>query len=316
MIKYFRSSKMKKYLLAFALIVLFPGMVLSQVWTGEGRQVGYVYDEEGNPLEGVTVKLFHTQYNAGFEVKTDEKGKWVAMGIKGGNWHIDFEKSGYLPKKIEVYIEDYVTRRNKPIEITLEKAEGIVVTDDVKERFKTGNSLFEEENYEEAIKVYKEIIEEFPDAYIINYSIGNSYFQLEQYEEAQKYYQKVLDQEPDHVKTLMGMGNCYLNRDEVDKAMEYYEKIDIEKISDPTVLYNIGTIYYNNSRFEEALAYYKKAVERRENFLDARYQLGLAYLSLGKNQEALSEFESYLERDPDSQRADQVRGFIDYLKRK
>ena len=81
------------------------------------------------------------------------------------------------------------------------------------------------------------------------------------------------------------------------------------------VLYNIGTDFYAKSEFEEALKYYKRAVELKEDFLDAIYYLGLSYLSNGNNQEALVTFEKYLEHDPDSERAAQVEGFIEYLKK-
>jgi tetratricopeptide (TPR) repeat protein len=80
-------------------------------------------------------------------------------------------------------------------------------------------------------------------------------------------------------------------------------------------LFNVGTIFYNNSKYEDALKYYKKSVEVKEDFLDGIYQSGLAYLALGKNAEALKEFENYLTQDSDSDRASQVKGFIEYLKK-
>ena len=43
--------------------------------------------------------------------------------------------------------------------------------------------------------------------------------------------------------------------------------------------------------------------------------MGLTYLALGDNNAALTEFERYLTFDPDSERATQVRGFIEYLKK-
>jgi tetratricopeptide (TPR) repeat protein len=64
-----------------------------------------------------------------------------------------------------------------------------------------------------------------------------------------------------------------------------------------------------------ALKYYERAVELQEDFLDALYQLGLTYLSLTRNEDAIKTFEDYLNQDKDSERASQVRGFLDYLKK-
>lgn len=306
---------MRKWRLGLLAILFSASLVFSQDWTGEGRQVGYVYDEEGKPLAGVKVKLFFVKSQSGFETKTDAKGKWVAIGIKGGTWYVDFELSGYLTKKISIQVEDY-HKQNPLIEVKLEKAKGLIITDEVKTEFLKGEKLFEEGKYEEAIAVFEGLLEKFPDAYIINLGVGDSYFQMEKYEEAEKFYQKVLEKDPNHVRALIGIGSCYLNQGNKERALEWYSKIEFEKIDDSTVLYNIGTILYNNSKFAEALNYYKRAAEIQENFLDARYQLGLTYLALGNNQEALREFENYLKYDQDSQRASQVKGFIEYLKKR
>ncbi len=48
---------------------------------------------------------------------------------------------------------------------------------------------------------------------------------------------------------------------------------------------------------------------------DAMYQLGLCYLNLQKKVEAIATFEDYLKVDATSGRADQVRAFLDYLKK-
>jgi len=305
---------MKKAGILVLTIVLSSASVFSQDWTGQGRQIGYVYDEEGNPLEGVKVKLFFVKTQSGFELTTDKDGKWVALGIKGGTWYIDFEMPGYLPKKISWNVLDF-RQTNPPLEVKLEKAEGLVLSDELRENFRKGATLYEEGNYEEAIKAFTTIIEEYPDAYIINLNIGNSYFQMENYDEAEKFYRKVIQEEPDNHMALMGIGNCYSNRGDSEKAMEWYNKIEFEKINDPAVLFNVGTTFYNSSNYEEALKYYKKSVEIEEGFLDGIYQLGLTYLALGRNAEALGEFEKYLTHDPDSEKASQVKGFIEYLKK-
>ena len=214
---------MKKCALGLLVILLFVSFAVAQDWTGQGRQVGFVYDEEGNPLGGVKVKLIFVKTQTGFETTTDEKGKWAAMGVNGGQWFIDFDLVGYEPKKISANILDY-RQVNKPIEVNLKKVEGLFVTEDLKEEYKRGIDLFNEEKYQESIPVFNTIIEKFPDAYIVYMNIGHSYFQLENYEEAEKYYMQVLEREAGHIDTLIGLGNCYMNKGDAEKAMEWYIK--------------------------------------------------------------------------------------------
>ncbi|HZX11139.1 MAG TPA: tetratricopeptide repeat protein [Acidobacteriota bacterium] len=304
---------MKKAVFGVISILLLVVFVFPQAYRGRARVVGYVYDQEGKPIEGVTVKLYSLRAEEGFELKTDENGKWVAMGIRGGSWTVDFQKVGYMPKGITMEVESF--GKNPDIEITLEKAEGILLTNELKEKLTAGNKLFDAEKYEEAIQTYQKLLEENPEVYVVNLNIGNCYFQMEQYDKSIEYYKKVLEEEPENTDAMLLIGKAYENKGEDDKALEWYRKIKFEDIEDSVVLYNIGTRFYNLANYEEALKYYQRSVEIKEDFLDGLYQLGLTYLTLGKNEEAIVQFEEYLELDPDSERADQVKGFLNYLRR-
>lgn len=305
---------MKRAALFFVLIIAVSALLFSQDYKGKARQVGYVFDEQEAPLEGVTVKLFSLKVQQGFELTTDKDGKWVAFGIVGGEWNVDFEKIGFVPKKIVIPINEW--GRNPEIRLNLTKAEGLIATDEVREMLNKGNELFEAQKYDEAAAAYQAILEHFPEAFIIYKNIGNCYFAMEKYAEAEASYQKILEKDPTNAEAMLLIGNCYANRGQTDKALEWYDKIDFDKIGDPVVLYNVGTNFYNNSKLENALKYYRKAVELQSDFTDGLYQLALTYISLQRNEEAISTFENYLKYDSDSPRADQVRNFLDYLKKK
>lgn len=304
---------MKKALIFLSIFVFSFAYLLAQDYKGRARIKGKVTDESGSPLEGVNVKLVHTALKKGFEVVTDSEGMWVASWIKGGLWNIDYEKAGYVPKKMGIKVNE--SARNRDVEIKLEKIQNLSLSSALEEMLDQANSLYEQEKFDEAITAYKAIVEEFPDVYIVNASIGNCYFENGNYDQAIAYYQKALEKDPDNSEVQMYIGNSYSNKGDSEKAKEWYNKIEFEKIQNVNVLYNLGADFYSASKFSEALKYYKRAVELKGDFLDALYQLGLTYLSLGNNQEALEIFENYLKQDPDSQRADQVKGFIEYLKK-
>ena len=44
--------------------------------------------------------------------------------------------------------------------------------------------------------------------------------------------------------------------------------------------------------------------------------MGLTYVSMQKKDEAIAVFEQFLKDFPDSSKADQVKGFLEYLKKK
>ena len=304
---------MKRIPLFLSVVLALSLSSYSQDYKGKGRQLGSVFDEQGAPLEGVTIKLFSQKVQQGFETKTDKDGKWVAFGIVGGGWNLDFEKPGFAPKKIAIQVNEW--QRNPEIRINLAKAEGLILTDELKDMLIKGNELFDAGQFAEAAAAYGEILAKFPEAFIIHKNIGNCYFAQEKYDEAEASYRKILENEPGNAEAFLLIGNCYANRGQVDQALEWYGKIEFEKIEDPVVLYNVGTNYYNNSKFEEALKYYRKAVELRKDFSDGLYQLGLTYLAMNSQPEAIAVFENYLQVDPDSSRAGQVKGFLEVLKK-
>jgi Tfp pilus assembly protein PilF len=305
---------MKKACFAAIMMIFLASLAFPQSYRGHGRLKGKVTDEEGKPLEGVKITLFSLKGQSGFDLTTNKDGEWFANYIRGGGWDIDFEKVGYEPRHISTNIPEQTD--NPPIEITLKKMSGLLITSELKAGLKKGNDLFEQKKYEEAVPVYEDLIAKNPDAYIIYKNIGNCWFELQQYDKAQAAYEKVLEKEPANPDILLAIGNCYANRGETDKAMEWYNKIEFDKITDPMVLFNIGTSFTKQSKFEEALKYYKRAVELQKDFLDGLYELGLTYLALGRNAEAIPSFEDYLKCDPDSPRAEQVKKFLEFLKKK
>jgi tetratricopeptide (TPR) repeat protein len=287
---------------------------LSQEYKGKARVRGYVYDEQGKPIEGVTVKLYFPTARDGFTLETDKEGKWVASWIRNGEWNIDFEKTEYMPEKISVQISE--VRRNPDQEITLKRAQVSVISDGLEALLSEGNDLFAEEKYTEAIAIFTKMLEERPEIYQINKNIGNCYFKQEKYDQAEEFYKKVLEHEPDNTEILLAIGNCYINRRDKETALQWFQKIEFEQITDPTALFNIGSNFFSHSHYEEALKYYKKAVEIREDFLEAQYQLGLTYLTMTRYEESIKTFQDYLKYDKDSERAAQVNDFVDFLKTK
>jgi tetratricopeptide (TPR) repeat protein len=305
---------MKKIAFITLILVLSAGLVLSQSYRGQGRLKGKVTDEEGKPLSGVKVKLFSVRGQSGFELTTNAEGEWTANYIRGGGYNIDFLKAGYEPKSISTSIPE--ATNNPPVEVKLKKMEGLMITDELRSALEAGNKLFAEKKFEEAGKIYEDLIAKNPGVYILHKNVGNCRFELQQYDLAEAAYQKVLEKEPGNADIILLIGNCYANRGEADKAMEWYNRIEFEKITDPTVLYNIGTSFTKQSKFEDALKYYKRSVEVQKDYLEGLYQLGLTYLALGRNPEAIPPFEDYLKIDPDSPRAGQVRNFLEFLKKK
>ncbi len=304
---------MKRAVLLIAVLTSIIILAYSQGYKGQGRANGLVTDESGKPLEGVTVKLFSVKGQSGFETKTNAKGEWRALYIRGGTWNIDLEKDGYMPRKLAVDLKEF--DRNPAIEVRLERIEGLVILEALKENVDLGNRLFAEQRYEEAAKVFEDIVTHDENAYMFYKNLGNCYFQLQDYEAAERCYLKVLEKEPENAEVMLLIGNTYSNRDDQAKALEWYGKIELDNMTDATALFNIANSLFSKSNFEEALKYSRRGLEIQPDSTDLLYLAGLIHLSLDHKPDAIEAFERYLKLDPDSPRAAQVRTFLEILRK-
>ncbi len=299
---------MKKAIIVLTIILLFGFLSFSGNYSGKGKLKGFVKDEDGNPIEGVTVKLYCLRAASGFETKTDAKGEWKAMWIRGGTWYIDFVKPGYETKKISVNVSTY--KKNPIIEVTLKKLEGVEINKDFLELLSKGNKLFGEKKYEEALKIYNELLQKQPEFKILNKNIGNCYFAMEKYDKAIEAYKKAIRDKGDNTDIYVAIGNAYINMGKNDKALLWYEKADVRKIKDYNVLYNIGVIFYNNYNYKKAAEFFKMAVEHNPDFKDGWYQLGMTYIGLNKIDEATDAFNHFLKLEPEGERAQTVKSIL------
>lgn len=304
---------MKKAVLIALCALTVASLLTAQEWKGQGRIPGIVVDQQGHPVEGVRVKLFCPKWGGGFDTKTGKDGRWLGAWMRSGLWNLDFDKIGYNPVHKALQMNQF--EKYKEMKVVMNKIEGLVVSDDMKKDLTAANDLFDKKDYPAAVDAYKAFLVKFPDAYFIYLNVGNTYFLQEKYDDAEAAYKQVLAKDPENVEATISIGNCYANRGNQDAAMEWYGKMSLEKISDPNLLYSIGIAYFKASKLPEAEKYFAKAVEVDETQTDALYQLGITYTAEQNKEKAIATFEKYLKVDPDSERAGQVKGFLDYLKR-
>jgi len=304
---------MKKVFLIAWCVLTAASLLSAQEWKGQGRIPGIVVDDLGNPIEGVRVKFFCPKWDGGFETKSGKDGKWIGAWMRSGLWNIDFDKIGYAPAHKSLEMNQF--EKYKEMTVVMKKIEGMVVGEDMKKDLTAANDLYDKKEYGAAIEAYRAFLVKFPDAYFIWRNIGNSYFVQEKYDEAEAAYKEILVKDPNDVEAQISIGNCYANRGNTEASLEWYNKVSLEKINDASLLYSVGLAYFKSSKLPEAAKYFEKAVALDEGQIDALYQLGITYTAQQEKGKAIETFEKYLKVDPDSERAAQVKGFLDYLKK-
>lgn len=308
---------MKKLLLIITLVLGLSLILSSQATAGRGKMRGVVFDAAtGEPLEGVTVKLYCVKAVAYYRPtqKTDKNGKWKALHIRGGMWNIDFEKVGYEPKKLAYNVDTRPGMRRDAIEIKMRKMEGPALEANIVEEINKASDLLNENKVQEAITEFTAIKEKYKESSgiaIVNLYIGNAYSQLEDYAKAISSYKEALDKYPTNTNLLLSIGNSYSNMNQPDQAMEWFKKIPFDQIDNTDTLYNIGVGFYNSFKYEDALKYFLKAVEIDDQFAPGYYQLGMTYTAMSKTAEAVEALKKFMELDPESPDYQTAKAIVD-----
>jgi tetratricopeptide (TPR) repeat protein len=110
-------------------------------------------------------------------------------------------------------------------------------------------------------------------------SIGATYWQMNNFEEASKWFKQVLEKHPDSVYAHYGMGLCYQNADDSYRALHhYYEGLKIDP-TDTNTLNNIAAITINDEgNIKEGISILEKALESTTD----EKLLGQIYLNLSR----------------------------------
>jgi len=284
--------------------------VTGQEGRGAGRLAGIVVDEAGNPVEGASISLEYLQFTNKMTTTSNANGQWAFIGLGKGVISLTVSKEGFLPATIQLDISG--AKKNPEPKITLKKPTGDVkkegLSDASKEILLRGNALFEEKRYAEALALYQEFVEKFPDLSKVRLNVANCYIELQEFDKAVTEYQKVLDllsADPPEKRDLKltgqifaGMGDAYLRQNKFAEAEQYFRKsIDLDP-ADHALAYNVAEIMMQAGNADEAIRYYEMAIKIKPDWPKSYLKLGYAWLNKGNIKTALEAFAKCVEIGP------------------
>jgi len=139
---------------------------------------------------------------------------------------------------------------------------------------KKGNRLYQDGNFDEALKTYVDGQIEHADELALKYNIASSHYKTKNYDEAVKGYLDVAASAKD---------------------------IPLQEKS----LYNCGNALYQQGKLEEAIEYYKKALGLNPEDQDARHNLEFVQEELKKRKNEAKKTEQNQQQDQQQQKQDE-----------
>ncbi|MBM3284250.1 MAG: tetratricopeptide repeat protein [Candidatus Aminicenantes bacterium] len=310
-------------LLSSFLFVLFAATPsLSQEGLGKGRINGEVIDENGTPVEGALITVESLRAGTKLEGKSDKKGHFAVAGMGTGMWRITATKPGYASSSVDMNIRQLTT--NPPVTFTLKKMVGLAALKTDEESFALfdrGNSLIQEEKYDEALEVFEEFLAKYPEIYQAHLNVGTCYLKKNELDKAAAEFQLVLDKalrahgdykkDPEGTfRAFSGLGEIYLKKGDFEAAQKQFSQALEISPKDEVAAYNVGEVFFSNQQIDDAIKYFELAIQIKKDWSKPYVKLGYVYLNKGDFPKSLEYFNAFIQMDPENPEVPQVKNVI------
>jgi tetratricopeptide (TPR) repeat protein len=317
---------MKRFLVAFGLIV--AGLLLAPDARaqGTGTARGKILDDKGQPVEGAAVVL---DYQGGltrkFNTKSNKKGEYTQVGLQPGQYRVTATKDGFQGGYVEThiglgeatYLPDIklvpagAARASAAGAADMEKANA-----ELRQMVKDAQALAAAGKRDEAIAAFQVLLtKQIAAPEEVYFRIGQLQAEKKDYPAAEASYLKALELKPGHANATVELANVYQLSGQKDKATELMTKASAAGDGDANLQYSTGVLHINAGRQDEAAVAFKKAIAIDPNHAESYYHLGTIALNQNNLPEAIAMLEKYLSLNPtNTQNVTTAQGLLKALK--
>ncbi len=184
------------------------------------------------------------------------------------------------------------------------------------EVFEQAKSLQQQGKLEEAIELYRIVVERTPDRAEAYYKRANALNGLGRLEAALADYDQAIALDPSYAYALCNRGSVLDQLGRPDAALASYDRAIALDPTDPLTHYNRGSVLKDLDRFDEALASYDAAVALNAEYAEAYVNRGNLLQELRRHEAAVESYGRAIELNAQIAEAFQGRGVSLYaLKR-
>jgi len=178
-----------------------------------------------------------------------------------------------------------------------------------------GVILHKSGKFEEAKKIYEEIIKKNPNNFEVINLLGIIFLQLKKYDEATLLIKKAIKINPNHHALYNNLGVSYKELEQHEEAIKNFKKA-IELNPDYAEAYNnLGITLKNTNQHNESYKAYEKAIELKPNYAEAYNNLGLLYKELKEYTKAIICFDNAILLNKNYYQAYKNRSDTNYQKK-
>lgn len=139
-----------------------------------------------------------------------------------------------------------------------------------------GQKLLDEQQYDEAGAVFKDVVKEFSDDPELKADIGERFIKAGRYEEAFDYLSQAIDESPESIHFYNRIGIVLRKLGKFDVAEKYFSRAVKFAGRDPHLFFNLGRLYVDWKRWDKCFKAAAVALKLNPNFEEARKMMNFA----------------------------------------
>lgn len=196
-----------------------------------------------------------------------------------------------------------------------------------------GMSLYEQEDYAQALNYLKAAIAKNPTDAQATYTIARTYLDAQDYKNAVPYYTKAIELDPSHNNWMYELGliqynfsdfknavisfekakdNGYLTTNDfkenyafaliysgqIDKGEAMINEVITKKMGNKDLIRSVATVLYEQKQYDRSLTYCQRLLEANDKDGKALYQAGLCFIKKGNKAKGQGMCDKAIELDP------------------
>ena len=305
-------------------MALIPAIAGSAAAQGQGRVVGQVTDEAGDPLAGVRITATNPAANPSeFTTTTGNDGNFAIIGLVSGQWMFRADCTGacgerngsprgYGPSEGPSNITQ---TRNPPIDFELlrirhplaqmlgDEAVAGIDLDAIDARIEAADSAFNGGSYQQAISGYEAVLTQLPALSNLHFNIGNAYAQMQEHDAAVAAYDRALADDPQNQNVRIARARVRLAAGTANDAdRQLLEQAASSLSASREDLYNQGEQAFAQGDVAGAAQWYERANMVDPNWAKPLFKLALVALNQGDMETAKEYFQRTIDvNDPTSE---------------
>ncbi|MCY3846506.1 MAG: tetratricopeptide repeat protein [Acidobacteria bacterium] len=325
-----------RVLVSAALVVgLAAGVAFGQQ---QGRIAGFVVDQDGNPMEGVSIHAATPGWPRTFEDVTRADGSFAFIGLTSDEWTFTAVCEGVCADdhtdKINdtaVGYEQAVTPwritqgRNPPIRMTLigirhpfeialgETALEGLDPEELEAEMNRADEAFADGRFDEAIAGYESLLGKLPTFHMLHVQIGETLVRQGEYQAAIDAFERALAEDSENQDAQAGIARAKLSMGDFDGASAELEAAAGSLNATKEDLYNLGELEFAKGAVDVAAGWYERAAAIDPNWEKPLFKLALVALNKGDIPGAKEYFQRVVDVGPNSPEGAQAQATLNAL---